>query len=284
MKSTKILLTIIMAVVFVTGGFSKPNATLGNDIAKKNHAQPKFQKVKGNIVFKIYGKDGKVKFTKTMVMAQYIQNMGTANEVTRSISTFKAPADDQGNSYMAYTFRNKADVKYVYLKGIKKAKKVAGATRKSSFFGSDFANCDMGYPVLSEYKFNHLGKEKLTFKGKKLDCDIIEMLPKNNNIKNELGYGRKVSYIYKVNNNSYLTIRMDFFDTNMKKFKEQYLTSFIAKKNNKGQLVVFTTGLLMKNLRTGTKTEFNLSNLEFDDKANVRPEIFSVQWLSRKWW
>ena len=62
MKSIKILTTIAIAVIFSTGAFSKSNIEMGNEFAKKNHVQPKFQKVKGEIVFEIYGKDGS--FTK----------------------------------------------------------------------------------------------------------------------------------------------------------------------------------------------------------------------------
>jgi hypothetical protein len=254
------------------------------EISKANAAQPKFQKMKGQITFKIFGSDGSMKYQKRMMMAQYVQNQGTANEIENSISAFIEPADDRGNAYMAYRYKNQPDAKFVYLKGIKKAKKVSGATRKSSFFGSDFSNDDMGYPNITEYNFKILGKEKLPFKGKEIECDIIEMTPKNEQLKSDIGYGRKVCYIAKTNDMSFLTIRLDFYDTNMKKTKTQDLVSFVVQKNLKGENVFFTTGLLMKNHGTGTKTELIIENLKFENDANISADIFTEQWLERKWW
>lgn len=284
MRFIKIICAVALTAGITTGVFSESNADLGNKISRDNDSQPKFQKVKGDVVFQIFGKDGEMKFKKRMVMAQLIENMGKGNEVEKSISTFKEPADDSGNSFMAYNYKNQEDVKYVYLKGIKKAKKVSGATRKGSFFGSDFSNDDMGYPDFNEFNYKFIGKEKVTFKGKSLECSVIELLPKNDSIKNAIGYGRKVGYMYKANDKSYLTLKLEFYDTDMKKFKVQTLTSFVAKKNAKGEMVIYTTGLIMKNLKTGTRTELSLENLKFENDADIKPEIFTEQWLSRKWW
>jgi len=280
---------IIPAVIaMVTGiaisAFSLSPVQEGTRLAKKNDSQPKFEKVKADIIIKIYGKDGRLKFRKKMIIAQYTEHLGTHREKENSISYFKEPADDRGNSYLAFDYKKKEDVKYVYLKGIRKAKKVAGASNKLSFFGSDFYNCDMGFPDFNEYTYRFIGKKKLPFKGKMFECMMVEARPKTARIKNENGYGKKISYFINVNNRSMLTLRLEYFNEKMEKIKVLSLKSFVAKKNKKGVTVFYTTGLEMKNVQRGSRTELNFRNLKVEGRANVRTDIFSEQYLSRRWW
>ena len=86
MKSIKIFILIAIAITITADGFSISGEKLGTQMSIKNDAQPKFHKVKGELVFRIYGKDGRVKFTKRMIMARYAQNMGKRNEIVKSIS------------------------------------------------------------------------------------------------------------------------------------------------------------------------------------------------------
>lgn len=279
---------IPVAVTMITGiaiaAYSLSPVQEGTRLAKKNDSQPKFEKVKADIFIKIYGRDGRIKFRKKMIIAQFVENLGTPRQKENSISYFKEPADDRGNSYLAFDYKNREDIKYVYLKGIRKAKKVAGASKKLSFFGSDFANNDMGFPDYNDFKYRFIGKKKLRFKGKMFECSMVEARPKTKRIMNENGYGKKISYFINVNNRSMLTLRLEYFNEKMEKIKVLSLKSFIAKKNKKGIRVFYTTGLEMKNIQRGSRTELFIRNIKVEGAANIRTDIFSEQYLSRKWW
>ena len=274
--------------IFILGiavvAFSETDVEKGTRLSVMNDQQPKFQKMKGETILHIYGSDGKLKAKKEMIVAQYIENMGADSEVENSISYMKEPADERGNAYMAYNYKNKPDVKMVYMRGIRKAKKVAGASKKTPFFGSDFYVNDMGYPDISECNYKYLGQEKVKFKGKDFDCMVIEALPKNDTIKSETGYGRKVGYLVKVNEKSFLTLKLDYYDENLKKLKELTLISFLTGKNVKGETVFFTSSIELKNVQRGTRTILELKNLKFEGDADVRSDIFTEQYLTQKWW
>lgn len=265
-------------------GYSISPVEMGTSLAKKNDSQPKFEKVKADIILKIYGKDGRMKFIKKMIIAQYTEHIGTTRQKENSISYFKEPADDRGNSYLAYDYKNREDVKFVYLKGIRKAKKVAGASKKLSFFGSDFYNNDMGFPDYNDYNYRYLGKKKLSFKGKMFECDMVEAKPKTESIKNENGYGKKISYFINVNKRSMLTLKIDYFNEKMEKIKVFSLKSFLAKKNKRGETVFYTTGIEMKNVQRGSRTLLLIRNIKVEGDANIRTDIFTEQYLLRKWW
>jgi len=284
MKQLKTAMVFMAVMAFCVSAFTATDAEEGARLSVMNDQQPKFQKMKGETVLNIYGSDGKLKFKKELIVAQYIANQGTPEEVENSISYMKEPADERGNAYMAYNYKNRPDQKFVYIRGIRKAKKVAGASKKTSFFGSDFFVNDMGYPDISECNYKLLGKEKVSFKGKDFECLVIEALPKDATIKSETGYGRKVGYLYPVNDRSFLTLRLDYYDEDMKKFKVLSLQSFLTATNVKGETVFFTTGIEMKNVQTGTRTILELKNLKFEADANVRTDIFTEQYLTQKWW
>ena len=129
-----------------------------------------------------------------------------------------------------------------------------------------------------------LQKIKAFGKGKDFDCMVIEALPKNDTIKNETGYGRKVGYLVKVNEKSFLTLKLDYYDENLKKLKELTLISFLTGKNVKGETVFFTSSIELKNVQRGTRTILELKNLKFEGDADVRSDIFTEQYLTQKWW
>jgi hypothetical protein len=281
MKFSKLIAAIAFVFTFSLVAFPETPAEMGYRIAKANDDRPVFEKVKAKGTLVIYGSSGEVKFQKVILMGTYTTNMGTPNYCEKYLAYFMAPADDQGNSYMMYHYKNQADVKWAYLKGIRKAKKVTGADQKLSFFGSDFSNADAQKPNFLQWNYKYIGDEKVTFKGKVFDCYMIEALPKTNAIKSDQGCGRRVSFFEK---KSLLTLRLDFYDENMIKIKELRLLSFTTKNNIKGQKVNYETGLEMRNLKTGSKSQLLFSDLKTEEESNLRTDIYTEQYLTQKWW
>lgn len=281
MRFIKIPITAILVLGFVVSAMSETAEEKGTRLMKTNDDQPIFQKVKGETTIKIYGSSGELRFQKKLIMASYTENMGTGNQKESYISYFLEPQDDNGNSYLMYNFKKEADVKYVYLKGIRKAKKVTGADKRLSFFGSDFSNGDIGKPDFTECTYKTLPDARMVFKGKEFECNVVESIPKNTQVMNDTGYGRKVTYLEK---KTMLTLKIEYYDENKVKLKEFKLLSFITRNNVKGQKVYYTTGIEMKNVKRGTRTELLFSNMRFEEEANISPDIFSVEYLTRKWW
>ncbi len=281
MRFFKSIVVAVLAFGFTLSAFAETAEEKGARLMKMNDDQPIFQKVKGEASIKIFGSTGDLRFQKKLVMASYTEFIGTNQQKENYISCFLAPADDNGNSYMMYNFKNEPDIKYVYLKGIRKAKKVTGADKRLSFFGSDFTNGDIGKPDYTECTYKALPDTRINFKGKEFECHVIESLPKNEQIARDTGYGRKVTYLEK---KTLLTLKLEYYDENKIKQKEMNLLSFITRKNVKGLQVYYPTGLEMKTLKRGTKSELLFSNMRFEEEANITPNIFSVEYLTRKWW
>ncbi|MBP7734540.1 MAG: outer membrane lipoprotein-sorting protein [Spirochaetes bacterium] len=281
MKRFRILATI--AFIFCCAvAFSESPAEMGTRLMKSNDDRPVFEKVKAKGTLIIYDSSGKIKFTKSLIMGTYTVGMGSAATFAEKyLAYMMSPADDQGNSYLMYHYKIRDDVKWVYLKGIRKAKKVTGADKKLSFFGSDFTNAEASKPNFLEWNYKYIGDEKVEFKGKVFDCYMVESTPKTKTIMSDQGCGRRVSFLEK---KSLLTLRLDLYDENMIKVKELRLLSFTTKNNVRGQKVNYETGLEMKNVKTGSKSHLLFSDLKTEEESNLRTDVFTEQYLTQKWW
>ncbi len=272
----------IAFLFFCSEAFSESPVEMGTRLMKANDDRPVFEKVKAKGTLIIYDSSGKIKFKKSLIMGTYTTGMGSAATFAEKyLAYMMAPADDQGNSYLMYHYKTRDDVKWVYLKGIRKAKKVTGADKKLSFFGSDFTNAEASKPSFLEWNYKYIGDEKVEFKGRVFDCYMVESLPKTKTIMSDQGCARRVSFLEK---KSLLTLRLDLYDENLIKIKELRLLSFTTKNNIRGQKVNYETGLEMKNVKTGSKSHLLFSDLRTEEEANLRTDIFTEQYLTQKWW
>ncbi|MBN1496013.1 MAG: outer membrane lipoprotein-sorting protein [Spirochaetes bacterium] len=277
----RIATALLFIFAITPAAFPETPEEIGARLMKKNDDRPVFEKLKATGTLVIYNSSGDIRFKKIIKIGVYTTNMGTPQFCEKYIASFISPPDDKGNSFLMYHYKSQPDVKWVYLKGIRKAKKVTGADKKLSFFGSDFTNGETGKPNYLEWTYKYLGDEQVKFKGKNFDCYKIEALPKNRSIMSEYGTGRMVSYLEK---KTLLTLQRDHYDENMIKVKELRLLSFFTKPNVKGENVMYETGIEMKNVNTGTKSHLLFSAIETEGKANLRTDIFTEQYLTQKWW
>lgn len=281
MKHVLLALFTFAAIGTAEPGFAETPEEKGYRLMKMNDDQPIFQKVKGEAVLKIYGSTGDLRFHKKMVMGSFTESLGTTAEKENYICYCLEPADDNGNSYLMFNYKAQPDIKYAYLKGIRKAKKVTGADNRLSFFGSDFTNGDIGKPDINEWNYRYLGDERVEFKGRLFDCYAIESIPKTAAVLSDKGYARQVTFIEK---KTLLTLKIEYFDENKIKMKEMKLLSFVSRNNVKGDRVYYYTGYEMKNVKRGTRTELFFKNMRFEEEANINPNIFSIEYMTRKWW
>lgn len=278
-------LKILFALVFIAFpsiiGYTETDVQEGTRIAKMYDDMPSFGKVRATINLRIYDREGNVRFVKKLIMASHTENPGSPNKIEKFIAYFQLPADDMGSSVLFTHYANKPDEKYFYLKSIRKVKKLVGGDNKLSFFGSDYANSEVSMPKFRDFTYRYLGDAMVPFKGKEIECYLVEALPKSPEVIYDLGYGKKLLYFEK---KSLLSMKSIYFDEKMVKWKETELLSFITKNNEDGKKVYYTTGTEMRNLKTGTKSRISFSDFLFEQDAGIDRDIFTLEYLTRKWW
>jgi hypothetical protein len=282
---------ILISLILIITIFSLTVLSAGGDnareIMEKRYKLPSFEKMKGEQSMKIYGSDGDLLYNKKSRMASYIENMGDKeNEVTKTIVYFYSPSEDKGNSSLSINYKDesKEDLLLVYLKGLKKPKRIASSgEKKSSYMGSDFTNNDIANESnIDDYEYVMIDDTAIVeFKGKKLKCYQIESRPVNDSVKDETGYGKIVTWLEK---SSLLVFKTEFYDENNEKLKLMTLQGFTTKKNINGDKVRFPISFTMENLQKGTKTEIQFEELFVEENSNIRTDIFTEQYLTKKWW
>jgi hypothetical protein len=280
----KLLTSVVTCFIFIVYAgilHAETDIQKGTRLALVYDRMPTFGKVKATITLRIFDRSGNIRFSKKMRMASYTENLGASNEAEKFIAYFTEPADDLGNSMLFFNYADRADEKFMYLKSIRKTKKVAGADKKLSFFGSDFTNAEVSMPEFQDYTYRYLRDDRITFKGKELDCYMIEALPKTPVIASDMGYGKKIMYLEK---STLIMMRTEYYNERMEKYKEMRLVSFITKNNVQGKKVYYNTGVEMKNVKTGAKSVLAFSDFLFEEDSGVSDRIFNLDYLTRKWW
>ncbi len=293
---TKTLL-LTMAVFFLsTLSFAQTPQEKGLQLMKKVEKNPVFEKTLSETTFHIYDGQGKKLFSKKSRSAAFMNNYKDSDKRTRnSIAYFYAPADDKGNGSLSIENEDKDDDQWIYLKGLRKPKRIVGSDKSSSFMGSDFSNGDVSGKDIDDSNYKWIATEKATskfektkkgkksvYKKKTTNVEKIEAVFKEKQKQNDYGYSKTIFWIHV---KSGLPFKAEYYDLNGQLSKKARLISFTIKKNRDGKKVFIPTSLEMKNMLKGTKTVMRMKNIKTEKKASkVKKSMFKVEYLTRKWW
>jgi Outer membrane lipoprotein-sorting protein len=256
----------------------------GWQIAKKVDNLPSIERMTSEAIFKIYDAQDKLVFTKKSRAASFMENYSDPeNKLSRSISYFFAPADDKGNAaLMIEKPGDEDDNQWIYLKGLRKPKRVIGSDKSSSFMGSDFSNGDVAARDINDSTYTWLASESINFKGKKIQTEKILVEFKDQKMREDYGTSKMISWIHPKTG---LIFKGEVYDLNGQLSKKMRLLSFTTKKNRDGKRVFMVTGMEMKSVLKGTKTVMNTKNIRVEKQTKkVSPSMFNVSYLTRKWW
>ena len=282
MKLRAILISLI-TLLTISNAVAETSSEKGYRIMAAIDALPVIERSLSENIFKIYDAQGKLVFTKKARSASFVENYkDPKNRLSRAISYFYSPSDDKGNAALITEIAGKDDNQWLYLKGLRKPKRILGSDKSSSFMGSDFSNGDVSPPELDESNYKWLNTESVSFKGKSIKAEKIEIIFKEAKKREDYGYSKSIAWVHPT---SGLIFKAEIYDLQNQLYKTMTLKSFKVSKNRDNVKVFMVTGMEMKNVLKGTKTIMKLSKLRTESKAkNVTPDIFSLQYLTRKWW
>jgi hypothetical protein len=183
---------------------------------------------------------------------------------TLRLFKFLAPEDVKDTTVLVHEHRSTDDDMWIYLPALKKSRRILSNSRKSSFVGTDFAYADVATPRVRDYNHTLLRREPIDGK----DCYVIESLPKDDKVKNDVGYSKMTSWVAVDN---FVTLRTDYLNIAGEPYKSQTLLALreVDKKNGKW----LAEQREMRNLKTGHRTL-----VKFDDiKVNqgISRDFFS---------
>ena len=134
---------------------------------------------------------------------------------TRSLIIIEKPKDEQGTAFLNYSFDNKPDEQWLYIRATEKVVRVITGQGRS-FLNSDLAYEDLGSPGLEKFVHRYLREE--SYDGR--DTWVLERQSK---LKGSSGYSKQVVWI---DQERYVPLRMDFYGRGGNLAKTMYMENY----------------------------------------------------------
>ena len=181
---------------------------------------------------------------------------------------FSAPADVKGTSILLVEHSGADDDMWIYLPAFGKTRRLVASNKRDSFVGSDFSYGDViGYPV-DDWRHKLLGEDVVAGD----PCYLVESVPATDPVRDTSGYSKRVSCISK---SRYVTLRVEIWDTEGEKLKEEEYGDFKNVDPAHGKWVAMHS--TARNFETGHSSDAVFSDYRVD--PSIQQGIFSVRTL-----
>ncbi|NOZ85003.1 MAG: outer membrane lipoprotein-sorting protein [Deltaproteobacteria bacterium] len=214
----------------------------------------------------IYNSKGDKRVRKVAAISKLYDNGATEKRLIR----FLSPADVKGTGLLTFDYEKKADEMWLYMPALRKSRRIIAADKAKSFMGSEFTYADTTPPPVEDFKHKILGEKIIGG----VDCWIIESVPKTEDIAEENGFGKKVSYIGK---KDYAIRKAEYYDLDMQLHK--ILTVHEVREIDKIKHRYRPIKMTMENIKNGRKSEFTMDKIQL--RTNVPDDYFTLRYLER---
>ncbi|MCK5097104.1 MAG: outer membrane lipoprotein-sorting protein [Desulfobacteraceae bacterium] len=190
-------------------------------------------------------------------------------ELHRYLVAFTAPADIKGTALLTHE-HDKEDDQWIYMPATKKMQRIAKASKKTYFMGTDFTYEDMEPEEIKDFNYKILNREAVTHVKPNKDCYVIEAIPGNKEKQRSSGYSKRILW---VDSENFITLKIEFYDRRSRLIKTQ--------KSFEIQQVVGTIyrpkKTIMENHKKKHKTLTLVNNRELN--KTIEDKVFSERFL-----
>lgn len=214
--------------------------------------------MKAKVLMELINKDGKKRIRELTMLRKDYEEGGEQ----KYFMYFHQPADVKDTTFMVYKYPNKDDDRWLFIPAINLVKRIAANDKYASFVGSDFTYEDVSGRKPEEDSHTLLRKERLGEKS----CFVIESIPKGSS-----EYTKRISWVDEV---SFLPVKEEFYDKQNELYRQ-----FEAQEIKDINGILTVTKRVMKNIKTGHRTEAFFQEVEYD--LGMEDNIFSERYLKR---
>lgn len=190
----------------------------------------------------------------------------------RSTIFYLEPANIRDTSFLTYDYyiADKEDDQWLYLPEVRRVRRISSSNRGGYYLGTDMTYEDMKLDTrisTTDYDYTVQGKESIDGN----DCFVLEGIPKDKKIAEELGYGKLRAYI---DTERLIQHKTEMWDVNGNPLKTVLWQGW---HEVNGIWVVQT--MRATNTKTEHSTTFEFTEIEVD--VDVDDDMFTEQALKR---
>lgn len=214
--------------------------------------------LRAKVLMELINKNGQKRVRELTMLRKDYQEGGNQ----KYFMYFHQPADVKDTAFMVYKYPDKDDDRWLFIPAIDLVKRIAANDKFSSFVGSDFTYEDVSGRKPEEDTHNFLRKEALNGR----NCFVIESMPKG-----KAEYTKRISWI---DENNFLPLEEEFYDRQNEIYRQ-----FEAQEVKDINGIMTITKRIMKNLKTGHRTEVVFQDVEYN--LGITDDIFSERFLRK---
>jgi len=217
-----------------------------------------------NLKMQLTNKHGQIRVQATAFYRKYY------GKNKKSIMFYEKPKRLKGTGFLTFDNFTKEDEQWLYLPALRKVRRVSSSDRGDWFLGTDFSYEDIkkeGKISKEDYDFKLLGEEKIDGH----NVYKIESTVKNEQIADELGYSKLISYIDK---GSFVARKVIFYDERKELLKTLHSTEITLIEN-----IWSVHHMHMQNHQNQHTSDFYFSNIDY--KSKVSDNLFTKMSLKR---
>ena len=192
------------------------------------------------------------------------------NKTEKRLMRFISPAEVKGTGLLTYDYENKDDDMWLFMPALRKTRRIVSSEKSKNFMGSEFSYADMTPPALNDFTYKILGEEDV----ENISCWKIELTPVNENIADENGFSKRISYIGK---SDFVIRKSIYYDLDGELLKELTVKEIkeLDTRNHKYRPM----HMIMDNKQNGRKSIFKIDKIVFN--PDVKEEYFTTRYLER---
>jgi len=216
---------------------------------------------------KIYDDKGNVRIRKIAQISKLTDNGNTEKRLIR----FLEPADVKGTGLMTFDHKDGDDDIWLYMPALRKTRRIVSSDKAKNFMGSEFSYADMTPPTLDDFEFLLSGEKEVNG----VTCYELEWIPRDEDIADENGFSKRITYIGK---SDFVIRKAIYYDLDGELCKELVIPEI---KELDTQLHRFrAVHLEMKNLQNGRRSELINEKMMFN--PDVNDDHFTIRYLERE--
>jgi hypothetical protein len=265
MKKYKTLVVFLM--VMMVFGTARPQDDLsGKQIVDRSFQATKLAGSEMLSTMTILDSRGRERVRKIATVSKLYDNGDTEKRLIR----FLSPADVKGTGLLTFDYENKDDDMWLFMPALRKTRRIVSTEKAKNFMGSEFTYADMTPPILENFSYEILGEEEVSG----ISCWKIEMIPVDDDVADENGFSKRISFIAK---QDFVLRKAIYYDLDGELHKELAVEKVkeIDTENHKYR----PTRMVMVNKQNGRKSVLDVEEIQFSPE--VKDEFFTTRYLER---